>query len=112
MGEMNLRYILIDPRANFLISGHTDFSCPGALAKPPHRARKLLIQLLKGSLSGSRTRGDHEVQIIRETLRRRAKHFFQTSPHPITLHRRPDLFGDREAQPRFAYRVRQSVNGE
>jgi hypothetical protein len=62
MGETNLRYILIGPTANFLISGNTTgFSSLGALAKPEHRARKLLVQLLEGSLCGGRTRGDHEV---------------------------------------------------
>jgi hypothetical protein len=113
MGETNLRYILMGPTANFLISGNsTGFSSIGALTKPADQARKLLVQLLEGSLCGGRSRGDYEVQIIRETLRRRTKHFFQTSPHLVALHRCPHLFRDREAQSRFAYRVGQSVNGE
>jgi hypothetical protein len=57
MGETNLRYISIGPMANFLISGNTaGFSSLPALAKPVHTAQKLLVQLLKGSLSGGRTR--------------------------------------------------------
>jgi hypothetical protein len=66
MGETNLRYILMGAMANFLISANTTvFTNLAALAKPVHRARKLLVQLLKGSLCGGRTRGDHEVHIIR-----------------------------------------------
>jgi hypothetical protein len=57
MGETNLRYILIGPMANFLMSGNTaGFSSLDALAKPVNTAQKLLVQLLKGSLSGGRTR--------------------------------------------------------
>jgi hypothetical protein len=57
MGETNLRYISIGPMANFLMSGNTaGFSSLDALAKPVHTAQKLLVQLLKGSLSGGRTR--------------------------------------------------------
>jgi hypothetical protein len=97
MGETNLRYILMGSTNIFLISGNTSFSVPCALAKPMHQARKLLVQLFKGSLCSGRARRDYEVQVTRKTLRRRTKHIFQASPYLVALHGRPHLSGDREA---------------
>ncbi len=113
IGEINRRYNLIGPMTSFRISANTaGFSGLVALDEPTQRSQELLVQLLEGGLGSGGARRDHEVQITRELLRRRTKDFLQTPSHLIAPHRGPNLLGDREAQSRFTYRVRQGVNGE